>query len=83
MLGGLSCFDERTYVDPTKIVEVQSTVPSTSNVRPLHYPTHGIIDKRSALFHHCEDVIVLEVLTDLVLDLGFAQTSNGPDYKVV
>lgn len=83
MPGGLSCFEKRTYIDPTKIVEMQSTAPSTSNVRPLHDPTHGIIDKRSALLHHCEDVIVLEVLTDLVLDLGFAQTSDGPDYKVV
>lgn len=66
----------KTHSDPAKIVEVRGTAASCIGVGPLNNPLHGAGDERGWLPYHSKEVVVLEVLTNLALNLSVAETGD-------
>lgn len=69
--------NNKTHGDPTKVIEIRSTIAGGIRVRPLNHPLRGAGDERRWLLDHGKEVVVLEVCTNLTLNLVVAKTGDG------
>lgn len=72
-----------TYINPSAIIQVQSTGPSTVDIRPLHNPLHGARGDVCRLFNKSKNVVVFEMVSNTLFDLNLAQLDDGHNHDTV